>query len=70
MEEKILLAPFDDPSNLAKNVEAGLVTGVEMKVHDGRVEDEVCAGFHKNNTYHSIPLPCRHTAYASKGSQS
>jgi len=44
MEEKILLAPFDDPSNLAKNVEAGLVTGVEMKVHDGRVEDElICA---------------------------
>ena len=41
MEEKKILAPFDDPNNLAKNVEAGMVTGVEMPIHDGRVDDEL-----------------------------
>ena len=41
MEDGTLRAPFDDPSNLAKNVEAGVVTGREVTMHDGRVDDEL-----------------------------
>jgi hypothetical protein len=41
MEDNILLAPFDDPSNLAKNVETGVVKGVAVTVHDGRVDNEL-----------------------------
>jgi hypothetical protein len=39
MEDGTMLAPFDDPSNLAKNIESGSVTGREVTVHDGRVDD-------------------------------
>lgn len=41
MEDNVLLAPFDDATNLARNLDAGQVAGVDVAVHDGRVDDEL-----------------------------
>lgn len=41
VEDGVLLAPFDCPQNLAKNIEAGQIVGVDAKIHDARLDDEL-----------------------------
>jgi hypothetical protein len=41
MQDEILLAPFDCPKNLTQNIKQGVVTGVEVTVHNGRLDREL-----------------------------